>query len=117
MHAYSTKVAKTEKVDRETLSGSEYPRRMRCAKLHLMLPAHQASEAKRTRGKRERIYKRTGEKETKIQSERTGATKTRISEEKEREGEKEKENRDNKRGSVATLLIENSSVLAILIKS
>lgn len=116
MHAYSTKVAKTEKVDRETPSGSEYPRRMRCAKLHLMLPAHQASEAKRTRGKRERIYKRTGEKETKRRNERTGATRIRISEEREKE-KSERENRDNKRGSVATLLIENSSVLAILIKS
>lgn len=57
---------------------------MRCAKLHLMLPAHQASEAKRTCGKRERIYKRTGEKETKRRNERTGATRIRISEERER---------------------------------
>lgn len=112
MHAYSTKVAKTEKVDRETPSGSEYPRRMRCAKLHLMLPAHQASEAKRTRSKRERIYKRTDEKEMKIRSER--ATKIRIGEEREISATK---SRDNKRGSVATLLIENSSALAILIKS
>jgi len=48
-HAHSTKVAKTEKVDQETPSGSEYSRRVRCAKLHLMLLAHQAGEAKRMR--------------------------------------------------------------------
>lgn len=60
-----------EKVDRETPSGSEYPRRMRCAKLHLMLPAHQAGwgggEQKERRGERERKMR----KETRIQERAT----------------------------------------------
>lgn len=73
MHAHSTKVAKTQKVDRETPSGSEYPRRMRCAKLHLMLPTHQAGVTKRTRkrGKYEGggMDEQKRQKETKIRNE------------------------------------------------
>lgn len=115
VHAYSTKVAKTEKVDRETPSGSEYPRRMRCAKLHLMLPAHQAGEAKRTRerGKYEGVDEQERPKE-KVNSEWVRGQRRRGAGKKENG---EMRNRDNESGNVAALLIENSSALAILIKS
>lgn len=110
MHLHSTKVAKTEKVDRETPSGSEYPRRMRCAKLHLMLPAHQAGEAKRTRKRR----KYGGDADRGRRKYEMNARTTKTGEQKKRTMMR---NRDSRRGNVATLLIENSSALAILIKS
>lgn len=100
-----------EKVDRETPSGSEYPRRMRCAKLHLMLPAHQAG---RGRGGR---TKRTSRRERTKNAERDTDTGRGDRDARCEKRERATGNRDN-RGNVAILLIENSSAPSqILIKS
>lgn len=96
VHVHSTKVAKTEKVDRETPSGSEYPRRMRCAKLHLMLSAYQASEAKRVRSasgiENTRIRVKRGEGTERKRAERQSTMMRSAERKRERGREREREN-------------------------